>query len=85
MFYATKGGGSFLKTGQINGDPVPIHVSKTTTIPNADISMDPGYGRDSDAVGKYCAIQSAILSKSVRTLELLDVLVLTWRGLLVVG
>lgn len=70
LFFAAKGRGSFLKTGG-NGDAIPIHVSNTTTISNAVISMDPGYGRDSDAVGRYCAIQSAILTHSIRNIRVI--------------
>ena len=70
LFYAVKGRGLFLKTGQSN-DAVPIHVSNTTTIQNALISMDPGYGRDCDAVGRYCAIQSEILACSIRNIRVI--------------
>ena len=70
LFYAVKGKGSFLKSGKAD-EPVPIHVSSTTTISKAVISMDPGYGRDSEAVGRYCAIQSAILSRSIRNIRVI--------------
>jgi inositol-phosphate phosphatase/L-galactose 1-phosphate phosphatase len=69
MFWAIKGKGAFLKTG--NGESVPIHVSTTKSISNAVISMDPGYGRGKVAVQRYCAIQGAILSRSVRNLRVI--------------
>ncbi|KAL7549890.1 hypothetical protein ACHAWF_013140 [Thalassiosira exigua] len=69
LFHAVKGKGSYMACG--GKDPVPIHVSKTDTIENAVISMDPGYGRDKEAVGRYIAIQSAILSRSVRNIRVI--------------
>lgn len=69
LFWAVTGRGAFLKVG--NGESVQIHVSKTESIANAVISMDPGYGRDKTAVQRYCAIQGAILSRSVRNLRVI--------------
>lgn len=67
LFFAVKGRGAFLRMG--NNEAVPIHVSKTTIIPNAVISMDPGYGRDEGAVARFCAMQTSILTRSVRNIR----------------
>lgn len=67
LFFAVKGKGSFLREG--DGEPVPIRVSNTKKISDAVISMDPGYGRDPDAVRLYCAVQGAVLSRSVRNVR----------------
>eukprot|EP00980_Cylindrotheca_fusiformis_P006126 scaffold1319_cov126-Cylindrotheca_fusiformis.AAC.15 len=69
LFWAVKGRGAFLKIG--NGESTPIHVSTTRSIANAVISMDPGYGRGKVAVQRYCAIQGAILMRSVRNLRVI--------------
>ncbi|KAL3939690.1 MAG: hypothetical protein SGBAC_005635 [Bacillariaceae sp.] len=69
MFWAISGKGAFLSTG--NGESVPIHVSTTTTLSNAVISMDPGYGRDKVAVERYTKMQAAILLRSVRNLRVI--------------
>ncbi|CAJ1937183.1 unnamed protein product [Cylindrotheca closterium] len=69
MFWAISGKGAFLSTE--NGESVPIHVSTTTTLSNAVLSMDPGYGRDKVAVERYTKMQAAILSRSVRNLRII--------------
>mmetsp|Transcript_32036 Transcript_32036/g.77845 ORF Transcript_32036/g.77845 Transcript_32036/m.77845 type:complete len:294 (-) Transcript_32036:262-1143(-) len=69
MFWAISGKGAFLSTE--NGESVPIHVSTTTTLSNACISMDCGYGRDFEAVQSYTKMQAAILSRSVRNLRVI--------------
>jgi len=72
LFWAVKGKGAHIKYGADGGGTsAPIHVSATETIPQAVISMDPGYGRDSVAVQRYCAAQSAILLQGVRNIRVL--------------
>jgi myo-inositol-1(or 4)-monophosphatase len=69
LFSAIRGNGAFLKTG--NQDATRISVSTTKSIQNAVISMDPGYGRDKIVVQRYCAIQTALLTRSVRNLRVI--------------
>ena len=72
LFWAVKGRGAFLKKGRAdNLSSVPIQVSKTKSISKAVISMDPGYGRDSEAVNRFCTLQSAILSRGVRNIRVI--------------
>ncbi|CAE8685132.1 unnamed protein product [Polarella glacialis] len=70
LFWATRGGGAFLR-GRAASVPSPIHVSETKCLQQAVISMDPGYGRDAEAVARFCASQSAILRRSVRNIRVL--------------
>ena len=67
MFWAISEKGAFLSIG--DGESYPIHVSNTTTLSNALLSMDPGYGRGKMAVQRYTKMQAAILSRSVRNLR----------------
>eukprot|EP00588_Corethron_pennatum_P009218 CAMPEP_0194273216 /NCGR_PEP_ID=MMETSP0169-20130528/6607_1 /TAXON_ID=218684 /ORGANISM="Corethron pennatum, Strain L29A3" /LENGTH=179 /DNA_ID=CAMNT_0039016103 /DNA_START=419 /DNA_END=958 /DNA_ORIENTATION=+ len=69
LFWATRGNGAFLR-GQ-DGITHPISASSTKTIEHAVISMDPGYGRDSSGVRKFCDIQSEILLRGVRNIRVL--------------
>lgn len=64
IFWAVKGKGAYMK----NCDNIvhPISVSGTTSLQQAVISMDAGYGRGEEAVQKYISVQKAILLKRVR-------------------
>jgi len=64
IFWAMKGNGAFMMN--CHGITHPIYVSGTTSIQNAVISMDAGYGRGEEEVKKYTSVQSAILLKHVR-------------------
>jgi len=80
LFYATKGKGAFLKTGNQLSTPnndvsfesvYPIKVSETRTIPKAVISLDPGYERDQFSVNEFLSIQKSILLKGARNIRIL--------------
>mmetsp|Transcript_22853 Transcript_22853/g.33746 ORF Transcript_22853/g.33746 Transcript_22853/m.33746 type:complete len:290 (-) Transcript_22853:73-942(-) len=64
MFWAIKGKGAFMKN--FDGIVHPISVSGTTSLQQAVVSMDAGYGREEEAVQKYISVQKAILLKRVR-------------------
>jgi len=67
LFSATQGGGAFLERGARM--PTQIRVSDTKAIPQAVISMDPGYGRDAEAVDRFTACQAALLKKGLRNVR----------------
>lgn len=74
MYYAVKDEGAFIIKNVSDvqiPEPIPIHVSNTTSLSNAVISMDPGYGRDEIAVKRFCSVQSKILSRSVRNIRVI--------------
>mmetsp|Transcript_8361 Transcript_8361/g.15305 ORF Transcript_8361/g.15305 Transcript_8361/m.15305 type:complete len:304 (+) Transcript_8361:106-1017(+) len=70
MFWATQGGGAFLESPRLSAK-TQVHVSNTTSVPRAVISMDPGYGRNEDAVDAFSTVQRAILLKGVRNIRVL--------------
>lgn len=69
LFWATKGGGAFLKSR--DRDAVPIHVSGTTSLNRAVISMDPGYGRTPSDASAFCNTQRVILERGVRNVRVI--------------
>ncbi|CAB9497542.1 Inositol monophosphatase 1 [Seminavis robusta] len=69
LFYATKGQGAFLIAK--GGAPTPLQVSQTKSLKQAVITMDPGYGRGSVEVARFCNLQAAILQTGVRNLRIL--------------
>lgn len=68
LFYAVKGQGAFV---QHKDKTRPIHVSSTTSIPQAVISLDPGYGRDVPTVERFGQLQKAILFQGVRNIRVI--------------
>lgn len=68
LFWATRGGGAFMRLGP-DGPPTKISVSSTTSLKQAVISMDPGYGRDAAAVARFQAVQGLLLTSGIRNIR----------------
>lgn len=70
LFWATRGGGAFVHSRGCS-EPLAMRTSSTASIPQAVISMDPGYGRDDAAVAAFTAVQGVILRRGVRNIRVL--------------
>ena len=77
LFWAVQNKGAFCtvnnigKEGQQEKQQRKIHVSNTESIPNAVVSMDPGYSRTDQAIQQYSAVQACLLQKQVRNIRVL--------------
>lgn len=74
MFWAVLGRGAyrtcFRQRGTKNSSTTKLSVSRTTELPQAVVAIDAGYGRSTESVDKFLAIQRAILLKRVRNIRI---------------